>query len=117
MTRRPLESCCRSHFSGFGLCRRRPVSVDTLRADRHTGLPSTRNGEWPHYADLNGTRYSPLDQINGTNFSKLEVAWRFKTDSFGPFPEFKLEGTPLMVKGVLYDRRHPAVGDALDRGP
>jgi quinoprotein glucose dehydrogenase len=67
------------------------------------GQPSTKNGEWPHYtADLKGTRYSPLDQINAGNFSKLEVAWRFKTDNLGPFPEYKLEGTPLMVKGVLY---------------
>jgi glucose dehydrogenase len=66
-------------------------------------FPSTKNGEWPHYtADLKGTRYSPLDQINATNFNKLEVAWRFKTDSLGPFPEYKLEGTPLMVKGVIY---------------
>src|SRR5437773_601670 len=53
-------------------------------------------------ADLKGSRYSPLDQINASNFNKLEVAWRFKTDNFGPFPEFKLEGTPLMVRGVLY---------------
>src|SRR5437667_12362614 len=68
-----------------------------------SGQPSTKNGEWPHYnADLKGTRYSPLDQINGSNFNKLQVAWRFKTDRFGPFPEFKLEGTPLMVNGVLY---------------
>ena len=65
--------------------------------------PSTKNGEWPHYtADLKGTRYSPLDQINAANFNTLEVAWRFKTDNLGPFPEYKLEGTPLMVKGVLY---------------
>ena len=34
--------------------------------------------------------------------ANCEVAWRFKTDHFGPRPEFKLEGTPLMVKGVLY---------------
>jgi quinoprotein glucose dehydrogenase len=67
------------------------------------GQPSVKNGEWPHYnADLHGSRYSPLDQINASNFDKLEVAWRFKTDNLGPFPEFKLEGTPLMVKGVLY---------------
>ncbi|HUR36084.1 MAG TPA: PQQ-binding-like beta-propeller repeat protein [Vicinamibacterales bacterium] len=67
------------------------------------GQPSTAAGEWPQYnADIRGTRYSPLDQINTTNFGKLEVAWRFKTDSFGPRPEFKLEGTPIMVKGVLY---------------
>jgi quinoprotein glucose dehydrogenase len=65
--------------------------------------PSTRNGEWPHYAaDLRGSRYSPLDQITASNFSKLEVAWRFKPDNFGPRPEFNLEGTPLMIGGVLY---------------
>jgi quinoprotein glucose dehydrogenase len=66
-------------------------------------LPSTKNGEWPYYtADLKGTKYSPLDQINAANFQQLEVAWRFKTDNLGPRPEYKLEGTPLMVKGVLY---------------
>jgi quinoprotein glucose dehydrogenase len=65
--------------------------------------PSTATGAWPHYSgDLKGTRYSPLDQINASNFNKLEVAWRFKTDNLGPFPEYKLEGTPLMVNGVLY---------------
>jgi quinoprotein glucose dehydrogenase len=66
-------------------------------------LPSTKNGEWPYYtADLKGTKYSPLDQINASNFNQLEVAWRFKTDHLGPRPEYKLEGTPLMVKGVIY---------------
>src|SRR5881227_2116343 len=65
--------------------------------------PSTKNGEWPYYtADLKGTRYSPLDQINTSNFKDLEVAWRFKTDNLGTRPEFKLEGTPLAIKGVLY---------------
>jgi quinoprotein glucose dehydrogenase len=65
---------------------------------------SAANGtEWPTYGgDLANTRYRPLDQINAANFNKLEIAWRFKTDSLGPRPEFKLEGTPLMVKGVLY---------------
>src|ERR1700741_634645 len=67
------------------------------------GQPSTKNGEWPAYnGDRRGSRYSPLDQINASNFGTLKVAWRFKTDAFGPFPEYKLEGTPLMVKGVLY---------------
>ena len=65
--------------------------------------PSTATGEWTHYAaDAKGTRYLPLDQINASNFNKLEVAWRFKTDNLGPRPEYKLEGTPLMVKGVVY---------------
>jgi len=65
--------------------------------------PSTKNGEWPTYnADLRGTRFSPLEQINGANFNSLRIAWRFKTDNLGPRPEYKLEGTPIMVKGVLY---------------
>jgi quinoprotein glucose dehydrogenase len=65
--------------------------------------PSTKNGEWPHYAaDLRSSRYSPADQINASNFNKLEVAWRFRTDNLGPRPEYKLEGTPLMINGVLY---------------
>jgi quinoprotein glucose dehydrogenase len=73
------------------------------RAQPASGQPSTKNGEWPHYtADLKGSKYSPLDQINASNFNKLEVAWRFKTDNLGPRPENKLEGTPLMIKGVLY---------------
>ena len=68
-----------------------------------TGFPSTANGEWPHYnGDVRGSRYSPLDQIDASNFNDLEIAWRLKTDNFGPRPEYKLEGTPLMVKGVLY---------------
>ena len=70
---------------------------------RPSTQPSTRNGEWPYYtADLKGTKYSPLDQVTAGNFNQLEVAWRFKTDNFGTRPEYKLEGTPVMVKGVLY---------------
>src|SRR2546430_2952742 len=59
--------------------------------------------EWPTYgADLRNSRYRPLDQIHAGNFNKLEVAWKFKTDNIGNRPEYKLEGTPLMVNGVLY---------------
>ncbi len=62
-----------------------------------------KDTEWPSYAaDLKGTRYRPLDQINASNFSDLEIAWRIKTDNFGDRPEYKLEGTPLMVNGTLY---------------
>jgi quinoprotein glucose dehydrogenase len=77
------------------------ASVDSARNGGF--IASTKNGEWPSYCgDLHGTRYSPLDQISAENFNKLEVAWRFKTDSLGTRPEYKLEGTPLMVNGMLY---------------
>jgi len=67
------------------------------------GQPSTAKGDWPMYfADPSGSRYSPLDQINASNFSKLEVAWHFKTDALGAKPEYKLEGTPLEINGTVY---------------
>src|SRR5580658_7571411 len=62
-----------------------------------------KNGEWRTYGgDLGSTRYSSLDQIGAGNFDKLEVAWRFKTDSLGPRPEYQYEGTPLFVHGTLF---------------
>ena len=67
------------------------------------GQSGARNGEWRTYGgDLGNNRYAPLDQITRDNFSKLEVAWRFKTDNLGPRPEFNLEGTPLVANGTLY---------------
>ena len=76
----------------------------STRATGQAGtMPSTKNGDWTHYtADMRGTKYSPLDQVTAANFNKMEVAWRFKTDNLGTRPEFKLEGTPLAIKGVLY---------------
>src|SRR6185503_7791373 len=72
--------------------------------DNGQGMQTPAEGaEWRSYAgDLRNHHYSPLDQINADNFKTLEVAWRFKTDSLGPRPEYKLEGTPLAINGVLY---------------
>jgi quinoprotein glucose dehydrogenase len=73
--------------------------VTTARAP----VLDTSKGEWPAYhGDYRNHHYSPLAQIGADNFNKLEVAWRLKTDNFGNRPEFKLEGTPLMIGGVLY---------------
>ena len=75
----------------------------SISGQTYSAFPSTKNGEWPMYtADLRGSKYSPLDQVNASNFNRLEVAWRFKTDNLGTRPEYKLEGTPLMVKGTIY---------------
>jgi quinoprotein glucose dehydrogenase len=68
-----------------------------------SGQSGTKNGEWTTYGgDLGNTKYAPLDQVTAANFSSLEIAWRFKVDNLGPRPEFNLQSTPLMVKGVLY---------------
>src|SRR5690348_13584554 len=79
-----------------------PIALASLVLPLH-GQWRPKDTEWPTYTgDLAGTKYRPLDQINASNFNQLEVAWRFKTDNLGTRPEFKLEGTPLMVKGVIY---------------
>ena len=37
-------------------------------------------GEWRSYAaDAWGTKYAPLDQIDGENFGDLELAWSWRT--------------------------------------
>jgi len=55
-----------------------------------------------YLADPRGSKYSPLDQINASNFNKLEVAWTLKTDNLGARPEAKLQGAPVAIKGILY---------------
>jgi quinoprotein glucose dehydrogenase len=76
------------------------IGPDVPAQSRPSG---TASGEWRAYhGDLRNHHYSPLAQIDATNFNSLEVAWRFKTDSLGNRPEYKLEGTPLMVGGVVY---------------
>src|SRR5438067_9551769 len=68
-----------------------------------TAQSGALNGEWRTYGgDLGNTRYAPLSQVNRDNFNQLEVAWRFKTDSLGPRPEYNFQSTPLMANGKLY---------------
>jgi quinoprotein glucose dehydrogenase len=68
-----------------------------------SGQSGATKGEWPHWgADLGSTKYSPLDQINRDNVKDLRIAWRWKSENFGPRPQNNMEGTPLMVGGVLY---------------
>jgi quinoprotein glucose dehydrogenase len=87
---------------------RRAVGIAAAYVLIAGGLPllaqsGAKNGEWRTYGgDTGNTRYSPLDQINASNFGKLEVAWRFKPDNLGPRPEFQFESTPLMVGGIVY---------------
>jgi quinoprotein glucose dehydrogenase len=63
----------------------------------------SKDVDWPTYmGNWDGSKYKPLDQINASNFNNLEIVWRFKTDHIGNRPEYKLEGTPLEVGGVVY---------------
>ncbi|MEK9990458.1 MAG: PQQ-binding-like beta-propeller repeat protein [Halieaceae bacterium] len=59
--------------------------------------------EWLHHrGSPHGQNYSALDQIHAGNVADLEVAWRWKSDNFGPSPWPNYQVTPLMANGVLY---------------
>ena len=62
-----------------------------------------KNGEWRSYAaDPGSTKYSPLDQINRDNAKNLRIAWRFRTDSLGPRPDFNMQSVPIVIGDVMY---------------
>ncbi len=69
-------------------------------------VTATRRGltvEWLHHrGDAGSMNYSDLDLINEDNVGNLEVAWRWRSDNFGPVAWPNLETTPLMANGVLY---------------
>ena len=78
-------------------------------------------GEWRFWGgDMWSTRYSPLDQINEQNFSKLTVKWQWNAGAFGADEYYRT--TPLYANGRLFTvastRRvavaiDPEVGEAL----
>src|SRR3954469_11950397 len=74
-----------------------------LAARQRTQARRAAPAEWKTYgADLASTRYSPLDQINKDNFSKLTIAWRLTTNDFGPRPDTLYSATPLFIGNTLY---------------
>ena len=77
-----------------------PLAVPSGGSAQLTGL---QNGEWRYLGgDAGHTRFSPLNQINASNFSKLKVAWIFRGDNFGPGIEYTTRSTPIYVNGLLY---------------
>jgi len=58
-------------------------------------------GEWRYWgADAWSTRYSSLDQINGSNFKDLQIAWRWNAAIDSPDEYYRT--TPLYANGRLF---------------
>ena len=102
------------------------------------------DGEWRSYAGDNGsTKYSPLDQIDADNFSRIEIAWRVPTPDArldleaiteelarrgrlgevpaGGNPDYGVslrlfKATPLMVGGLVFVPTPLSLGAAYDAG-
>jgi quinoprotein glucose dehydrogenase len=94
-----------------------------------TAQQGARGGEWSRYGgDAGTTKYSPLDQIDKANASRLRIAWRrpaVDPSLTSKDPKLTYSGnfraTPLMVGGVLYSPNgvglveafHPGTGKTL----
>jgi quinoprotein glucose dehydrogenase len=84
--------------------------------------PAPVKGEWRSYAaDNASTKYSPLDQINSGNVSKLKVAWRrsqIDPEFVAAHPKLRISNnyrsTPIMVDGLLYATNAVGVAEAFD---
>jgi PQQ-dependent dehydrogenase (methanol/ethanol family) len=60
-------------------------------------LLQPKPGDWLSYnGNLNGNRYSELNQINTANVSRLTLKWLF------PIPKIGLEVTPIVADGIMY---------------
>ena len=71
-------------------------------------------GEWPSYGGTNWSqKYSPLDQIDRSNFADLSIAWTWESADIAliesvrrrylpPLDANGLKATPLVVNGVMY---------------
>jgi glucose dehydrogenase len=69
-----------------------------------------QNGEWPSITGgYTSTRYSPLDQINASNFNTLKVAWEWR----GEVPpgveigDINARSLPIYVDGMLLTTSGP----------
>jgi quinoprotein glucose dehydrogenase len=58
-------------------------------------------GEWRYWgADAWSTRYSPLDQVNASNFDSLKVAWQWNAGEYGEDEYYRT--TPIYAQGRLF---------------
>ena len=82
----------------------------------------TAAGDWPSYgADVESTKYSPLDQIRAENVSELEVVWRWENADYDlaeTQPEARVnpnfQTTPLKVGSRLLTTTNLGQALALD---
>ena len=86
--------------TGEQLNPRHPAAIASATAAADT-VRGNVPGEWRYWgADAWSTRYSPLDQINASNFGSLQVAWQWNASAFGKDEYYRT--TPLYANGRLF---------------
>ena len=77
-------------------------------------------GDWRHHGgNHNSDKYAPLDQIDGSNFSELELAWRYRSPDLDlpedlAYPTGDYRAVPLVVNGIMYVNSNHGLISALD---
>ena len=75
--------------------------LPSLGARQQTLTRGNAAGEWRYWgADAWSTRYSPLDQINASNFNQLQMMWRWNASADGEDEYYRT--TPLYANGRLF---------------
>ncbi|MFP6572855.1 MAG: hypothetical protein VB674_09605, partial [Vicinamibacterales bacterium] len=70
----------RKHFHSWSVIGSLLLTMSFTALPMHAQQGAPTNGEWPTYGgDLGGTKYSPLRQIDRSNFENLEIAWRWQS--------------------------------------
>lgn len=86
------------------------ASVAALTLGAQSPARTSSQGDWPLYRhDLAGTGYSPLNDINAGNVTRLTRAWTFRladaapaTGRGGAAATLSSQATPIVVNGVMY---------------
>jgi quinohemoprotein ethanol dehydrogenase len=88
------------------------VGQQPLRIDDNALKNAGKTGQdWITYgSSLQETRYSPLNQIDASNVSRLGLAWLYEVGPGGGGQE----ATPLVANGTLYSMTNWSVVFALD---
>jgi len=69
----------------------------------HAGGESPRNVDWPGVGNDPGCmRYSPLEQINRANVTRLKPVWTYHTRELEGRIGKTIECTPIVIDGVLF---------------
>ncbi|MEH8025502.1 glucose/quinate/shikimate family membrane-bound PQQ-dependent dehydrogenase [Gallibacterium anatis] len=81
-------------------------TITRVQPEPATPVAGVAEGDWPAYGRTQeGTRYSPLTQINKDNVKNLQVAWTYHTEDFktdADSGEGTYEVTPLKENDTLY---------------
>ncbi len=78
-----------------------PISRTTRNGDPAALVRGNAPGEWRYWGgDAWSTRYSPLEQIDASNFAKLAIKWQWNASAFGADEYYRT--TPLYANGRLF---------------